>query len=473
MDLKVLRLIIQWALIGVLLLCACVAPWFFGAWEMWWFWPFVVVLAAGCIFAGLAFVLGDVSFSRQGIWALCMCLPFCLYILLRWWFLDVVFLDAQRAILLHVTGIFVAALVVFWVRGRYMPLLFWSLFVSLLAMSVYGILNHVFWGSRLVLWAPRYEQYAGRATGPYFCPDHFAGAMELLVCMGLGLILDRAKGKRKRAVGLLAIVLGSVGAIMSLSRGSGMTLAVVLGLVVVVGFYQWPASVRNGWRAMCVCGGVLILLGAFGFAQDYRERFVTYGGLHQVSTTEDTALSEQVVSRLLRTSRGRMYTGAWLAWQTSPWLGVGPGMQRNLWLAFAHSGDGDRETGTWPTLINDTFHSYEVHSDWLELLQEHGVMGVVLFLLGFAGVVGVYFAAFRRTARNWRRHELDCLMHPPPGYAMVLAGFLSIGAMAFHSLGDFNLQMPGTVWMLALLVGLGIRGGMAMASGSLAGYDRE
>ncbi len=457
-----LRLVMRWALLVVVVLCACIAPWFFGAWEMWWFWPFVAVLAVGCVFAGIALFLGEGTFSKQGLWTLCLCLPFCIYILARWGFGDVVFLDAERTVLLHITGILVAAWVVFWVHDHHLPLLFWSLFVSLLTMSVYGILNHVVCGSRLVLWAPRFEQYAGRATGPYFCPDHFAGAMELFVCMGLGLVLDRASGRGKRVLGLFAVALGFIGAIMSLSRGAGMTLAVVLGIVVVVGFYQWPTSVRYGWRAMCVCGGLLVLIGAFWLAQDYRERFVTYGGLDRVSAMQETSVTEQVRSRLLRTSRGRMYTGAWLAWQTSPWLGVGPGMQRNLWPAFAHSGDGDREAGIWPSLINDDFHSYEVHSDWLELLQEHGMIGLMLFLLGCAGVMGVYFCAFLRTGQNWRKYELDYLEHPPSGYYMILAGFLSFGAMAFHSLGDFNLQMPGTVWMLAVLIGLGIRAGIAM-----------
>ena len=191
--------------------------------------------------------------------------------------------------------------------------------------------------------------------------------------------------------------------------------------------------------------------------QGYRERFVTYGGLHQVSAAQEESVREQVVARLLRTSRGRMFTGAWFAWRTSPWLGIGPGMHRNVWPAFADSGDGDREAGIWPTLVNDTFHSYEVHSDWLELLQEHGLWGLLLFLLGVAGVVSVLLLALQREAQCWSRHELLYLMAPPQGHFMLLSGLFAIGAMGFHSLGDFNLQMPGTVWILAVLVGLGVR----------------
>ena len=41
-------------------------------------------------------------------------------------------------------------------------------------------------------------------------------------------------------------------------------------------------------------------------------------------------------------------------------------------------------------------------------------------------------------------------------FAIVLGAHLALVAMAFHSLGDFNLQIPATTWMLGALTGLGI-----------------
>ena len=35
----------------------------------------------------------------------------------------------------------------------------------------------------------------------------------------------------------------------------------------------------------------------------------------------------------------------------------------------------------------------------------------------------------------------------------LLCALLALAAFAFHSLGDFNLQMPGTVWVLAAVIG--------------------
>ena len=461
-------------LLGVLLAVGGVAPWFFGAWEMWWFWPFVALLSVGALCGGGLIVwLQQGSASHRATLVLWACVPFLCYTLLRWWAGPAVFVDAERAVLLHVSGVLVAALVVFALRDRHVPYLFWGLYSSLAVMSLYGILNHLLTGSQRVLWAPGYAQYAGRATGPYFCPDHFAGAMELLVCMGLGILLDRSVGAGRRLLGGLAVGFGGAAALMSLSRGAGMTLVVIGGLVVIWGFQQWPIRVRWAWRVVCAMAGLLVLAGAFAGAQGYRERFVSYGGLNRVVATSEEPLHTQVVDRLLRTSRGRMFAGSWRSWQTAPWFGIGTGMHRHVWPAVAASGDGDRDAGVWPTLLNDDFHSYEVHSDWLQLLQEYGVVGMGLFLLGFGAVVAFFWQCFREVAQDWTRHELEYLDACPRDYHLVLAGFLALGAMAFHSLGDFNLQMPGTVWMLAILVGLGIRARCRLLEDPASEWPRE
>jgi hypothetical protein len=38
----------------------------------------------------------------------------------------------------------------------------------------------------------------------------------------------------------------------------------------------------------------------------------------------------------------------------------------------------------------------------------------------------------------------------------ILAALLAAAAMAGHSIGDFNLQIPATTWVLAALVGLAL-----------------
>jgi len=147
-----------------------------------------------------------------------------------------------------------------------------------------------------------------------------------------------------------------------------------------------------------------------------------------------------------------MYGGAVRAWRTAPVWGIGPGMHQNLWPHFAATGDGDRSAGKWPTLRNDSFHSYAVHSDWLQLCEEYGVVGLLLLLVPMGVVVGLLLAEIRREERarrcaDWQ--ELGSGHHD-----LTLSGTFALICMAFHSLGDFNLQMPATTWLLAALLAL-------------------
>ena len=50
-------------------------------------------------------------------------------------------------------------------------------------------------------------------------------------------------------------------------------------------------------------------------------------------------------------------------------------------------------------------------------------------------------------------------------YPLALGGLLSFVGMAVHSLGDFNLQMPATAWLLGAII--------AVSVGEILGGDRS
>jgi O-antigen ligase len=449
-----------WCIWVATVVAVAVAPWLFGAWEMWWFWPFVSLIAIGVMVLGLRLLaVGSLKDEdpavRRALWILATAIPFLAYAVTRG-LASPVFMDAERSVLLHGSGVVVAAMVVFGMDARQRRLLFALLFLSLAVMAVYGIANHLIDGSRHVLWRPRYEQYAGRATGPYFCPDHFAGAMELLFCMSAGLLLDRAgRGMAVRGVAGAAALLAATGVLLSKSRGAGMTLIVIGACILVWGFAQWPRGVRWHWRVIAVSAALLVGMAALQAFPAYTDRFVTYAGLHQVSADGDTPVHVEVLDRLRQSCRGRMFGGAWRAWNTSPWTGIGPGMHQHLWPRFAATPDGDAARGMWPAMTNENFHSFEVHNDWLQLLEEYGLAGMILFLIPFSAVALRLLRNLRSESRRWR----DAVSPPSQagGVAFTLGGLLALAAMAFHSLGDFNLQMPGTVWILSALLGLAVR----------------
>jgi O-antigen ligase len=147
----------------------------------------------------------------------------------------------------------------------------------------------------------------------------------------------------------------------------------------------------------------------------------------------------ELMPRLKESPRYNMYSGALRAWrETDPRFGIGPGMHQHLWLHYAASPDGDRARGIWPSRPNNGYHSYEVHSDWIQLLEEYGVVGFVLFLFA----VGALTAFLRRGFRSG-------IVEP-----VAFGGILCLVCMAFHSLGDFNLQMPATTWLLSAVVAI-------------------
>lgn len=432
------------------------APWFFGAWERWWFWPF-----AFCLFAsGFCLALHGLARVRRGETllddaptpgqlsrlrpVLLAALPFLAYAALRV-ALTPVYLDAERSFLLFATPLLAGGIAAFGLTKDEQRLLLLLIVIDLALLGLYGAANHALTGSRSVLWAPQYAQYTGRAGGSYHCPDHFAGVMELAFALGLAYTLSRACGLGLRLAGAALAALAAGGVVLSQSRGGGLTLLVVVGAAFVWGFDQWPPEVRV-WNRLSLAVAplivaLLLLQGNSAYGRRFRDMLPGAG------TT-----CASLVESALDSPRGRMIPAAYRSWRTAPLFGIGAGMHRNVWPAIAATPDGNREAGIPPSQWNDTFHSYEVHSDWLQLLQEYGGAGFVLFLLPVAVLLRLLLAALARERLWWRRGLVRT--RSTRDQAVVLGGLFCGTAMAFHSLGDFNLQIPATTWLLGTILGL-------------------
>jgi len=503
-------IILSWMVFVALSMAVLAGPWLFGAWEVWWFWPFTAVICLGAVFTGLRLVLdgaelrsgdgdqesgagdrrsevGDRRSEVRVAVVLLSVLPFAFYAIVRWMQADV-FMSAERSVLLHLTGLAVAVQVIFGLERRQRKLLFMMVFVNLLLMGIYGIVNYKWWNASHVLWIESYAQYAGRASGSYFCPDHFAGAMELMLCMALAGLLARGVGGIEKLVCGAGIAVAIAGVIMSQSRGGMIAIPLILAAAAVWGVAQWPQEVRKNIRMIAASAALLMFIMLLQLGGKHIDRFASYGGYWgragrtkienrksedgdrrsevgglksevgevEVAGRFDVIVlqAEVVFDALKRTSRGRMYGGAIRAWKTAPWFGIAPGMHQNLWPQFAATTDGDRELRKWPTLINDYFHSYEVHSDWLQLLEEYGIIGFILFLLPLGMIVFLLFSGIKLEKGLWvKSNGAD---GDEMRYVYLLSALLALTAMGFHSLGDFNLQMPATVWVLATISALGI-----------------
>lgn len=428
---------------GIVCLVVLLSPWLFGAWEAWWFWPFalLIFLGGGCL-AIRCFSINDLL-QNSGIqrinWVracVISLLPFLLYAMVRTLQTDVA-MTAERSLMLFVSAFLLGALIVCGFTRRQLRLLFGLIFLNLLLVAIYGVLNHLATGSRFVLWRPGYEQYwvEHRASGCFYCPNHYAGAMELLLCMALGTVAAYGTRGRERLVATATIGWAIAGVVLSKSRGGQFTLVVIIASFLLIGLPHWRSSWR--WAARLLVVGSVAACAVFLLATEHP---IAQRLLYFPWQKLENAHRYQMASAAMR---------AWNESATTRVFGVGPGMHQNLWLHIAPSPDGDREAGVWPQYTNETWFSYEVHSDWVQLLEEYGIVGVFLFLVAI-GVAG--WLLLMRYLRIWRATVSSARQEPD--FAFMLAGLLAAVTMSIHSLGDFNLQIPGVLWMTAALVSI-------------------
>jgi O-antigen ligase len=439
-----------------------IGPWLFGAWEMWWFWPLAGILfvATGCF--AFRVVIGRApdrknNAAHRHTYLLVSLVPFMCYALVRF-AQTFVYMDAERSFLLFMLPVLIAVQIVFGMSGRQSVFLYRLIFFNLILLGMYGVTNHVIGKNTHVLWAQAFGGYQTpylRATGSYFCPDHFSGIMEILFCLATGLLLDRASRRWLRWTAFAAAALAVVGVVLSKSRGGGLTILILLPVIFVTGFSQWPVRLR--WRLRAAALGIiaLALAGFTVLGQTYMTRFSRYFEWEKSRGQAWEERQDALIERLKQTSRGRMIPAAVRAWKSRPWLGIGPGMHQNVWPHIAPTPDGDRERGIWPSQLNTNFHSYEVHSDWIQLLEEYGALGFLLFLWPAVSLTGLLANSLRRSELT---AESICTARTLHGdRAPVMGALLALLAMAFHSLGDFNLQMPATGWMFAALIAIALK----------------
>ncbi len=428
-----------------LLLCTWIgAMWFFGAWEQWWFWPFTALIfaATGCLAVRMILAArlgsGRLALTRLGGRLLFAYAPFLLYALVRAVQADVR-MDAERSFLLQFTPVLIAVGVMLGVAtGRQIPITR-ILAGSIALIGLYGIVNYIAFHNARVLWVPGFPQYQlgyFRATGTYFCPDHFAGLMEIGLGLALAAFLSRTTPPMERLAACALAGLTLLAIVLSKSRGAAAVVAAMLVMALWLAPAPLTAPRRWLWRTigLGVLAAVVVAFALFG--GNYVKRFKEYPW-----------------RELQHSERFQMSAAAFRGWQEAKLFGIGPGMHQNIWPHIAATADGDREKGIWPSHLNNNFHSYEVHNDWMQLLEEYGAVGLVLFLLALGTVIAALLAAWRRQVRRWR----DAAPEFEAGAdRLVLGALFALLAMAVHSIGDFNLQIPATTWLLGGLAGLGL-----------------
>ncbi len=279
-------------------------------------------------------------------------------------------------------------------------------FVVVTMMAWYAIIQHAH-GSRMVLTLARPNDYGMRASGAYFCPNHFANLLAMTVPFALA---------------------------VALAPSSGLPLRLLAGYSMLLALPPlYLTQSRSGWIG--VLAGLSVTIALLGLRRSFR-RFLLLAVLTPLVLAALAGLvwafspmvQARVADALAGNVRLQLWQDTWSMIKEQPWLGWGPYSYRWVYPKFWH----------FMTVYVDPQFA---HNDYLQLWAEYGLAGIVL-LLGACGVAITRFLVKLPSAEG-------------EGDGYLLAGLMgAIAATGMHALFDYNFHIYGNVQTLVMLAGL-------------------
>lgn len=275
------------------------------------------------------------------------------------------------------------------------------------------------------------EQYAGRGSGTFINPNHFAAFMELAFFPGLALLVFGRLGIVMRLILGYLIAIIAVGVVVSVSRGAFLSFGAGLFMFLVVVIAD-PKSRKIGGVVLVV---LMVVLGAMIMrSHQIRSRLVQV--VRVLEGRDDQ-------------SRLKIWESAWRIHQEAPWVGVGPAHFEFRY--FNHRSPHYQRS------------AIRAHNDWLNVLVDYGyiglLLGVLLFVLWFALLLRAIGRRQRKSRERGTRRS---------GQAIAVGAGISLVVLGFHAVVDFLIYMPALLILiagnLALLTALTRSGGEGSSS---------
>lgn len=307
-------------------------------------------------------------------------------------------------------------------------------------VSAVGLVQSFTWNER-VLWFRRAPS-SSYAFGPFVNHNHFAGYVEMIipVAIGLGLSLLERRGRTSRetalhaglrsgfvrtldegagwttassqaGLALFAAVILVVALLFSLSRG-GILSVLLSGSLLLALSWKRLRSRRAAWALVIGLPAAVFAIVAWIGGGIIRDRFTTEAGITNEASYRSRAMVWSAAAR-----HGSEFL----------WVGAGLG-------AFEDSFSPYTPAGSWARWD-------KAHNDYIQAAWELGLAGCAL--LAWAGIV--FSRRYGWPALRQRGESVDFVR---TGTAL---GLLSI---ALHSAVDFNLQIGANGALFAILAGM-------------------
>jgi hypothetical protein len=272
-------------------------------------------------------------------------------------------------------------------RRRSYVILGWITVLAALAVGAFGVLNQQSNGTILGYPVP----YNTTCFGTFMSRNHAGVYLYLHVALALGLTLwhiRRAgdnvfRGGPHLAGAFVAFALALLAALTNSTAGAAAALTLLLIAPLLAYWFGFPGSSGSRRRIMLITGGALALSAAsvllVADLQPILGRFKMKAANYQATGVDDRAPLRRA-TWALATEGG---------WSGRVWVGYGAGSYR--WISPPYQAQ-QKELQRDGKLFYRAVHA---HNDWLEMLAEWGIIGL-LPVLAFLGWL------FRRLARAFR-----------------------------------------------------------------------
>ncbi len=272
-------------------------------------------------------------------------------------------------------------------RRRGYLILGWTSVLAALAVGAFGVLNQKSYGTVLGFPVP----YNTQSFGTFMNRNHAGVYLYLHAGVALALTfwhIRRAgdnvlRGGPHLAAAFLAFALALLAALTKSTAGAACGLALLVLAPVAAYWFGFPGSSGSRRRIMLITGGALALsAAAVLFVADLRPLLARV----QAKATNYQATGFDDRAPLRRATWALATDGGWTG---RVWVGYGAGSYR--WVSPPYQ-------AMQPEMVHQgklRFRALHAHNDWLEMLAEVGVIGL-LPLLAFFGWLGrKLFRAFR------------------------------------------------------------------------------
>ena len=344
-------------------------------------------------------------------------IPFLVYVALHWaYFSPVQWLAKGEFLLL------VQAFLIFWVTLHNIRLRsqVWFLFIGLMAVAGVAVLhsyNQYFrFPDKLPMGLTTSPQYTGRASGVWGAPAQFAGLLLLVIFpIVIGAVVPRLSQVVRLfcAYVTLMFIFG-----LYLTFSCGAWIAFFATWIWVPFFAARTLRGRYYGSVATVLGSGVCAVGLYFSSSFLRERIST------------------VIERGGEWNHFVMWHAAWGIFQQHPFLGSGLGSFRFLFDQFCAS-NGDLEP-------------HYPHSEYLGVLADLGLIGMLLMLIPAAWIVCQALREWRVIADVVEKRKAKRIRRVP-SVKMFIAG-ISLGLLAFaiHDVFEFHLKSPALLFWVAI-----------------------